>query len=600
MVDLKVSEQKAVPKNSREREKGRSISSLSRLFGFFKPYTLNLTFAALILVATAGISLTFPIAIRRVVDGFFVGSSQLMDYYFAAAVGLASLLAIGTALRFYLVTRLGERVVTDIRVALFNKVISMSPGFFERLLTGEILSRITTDTTLILSVVSSSVSLALRNTLLLAGGLVFMFLTSVKLSLLVLLLVPVMIIPILAMGRKLRRLSRETQNKIADSSGIASEMLLAASTIQAYNYTKWARLSFNDISEDSFKVAKKRIQVRSLMTALIIFVVFVGIVVVLWIGARDVRAGFISPGYLVQFIIYSGFVAGAVAALSEVFGELQRAAGAAERIAEILNSEDPIQEPENPEVLNFSTQKAILFEHVNFCYPTRPNQIVLNNLGFSLEKGKTLALVGPSGAGKSSIFLALLRFYEFSEGIIEVNGKSIRDFRLSDLRDQFSLVPQEPAIFANSVLENIRFGRPESSNQEVKIAAKKAAAHDFVEQLPQGYETFVGEKGVLLSVGQKQRIAIARAFLRDAPILLLDEATASLDAESENAIQHALEELSQSRTVIVIAHRLATVKRADCILVLDQGKIVSKGTHEQLLTQGGLYARLAKLQFLAN
>ena len=600
MVDLKVSEQKAVPKNSREREKGRSISSLSRLFGFFKPYTLNLTFAALILVATAGISLTFPIAIRRVVDGFFVGSSQLMDYYFAAAVGLASLLAIGTALRFYLVTRLGERVVTDIRVALFNKVISMSPGFFERLLTGEILSRITTDTTLILSVVSSSVSLALRNTLLLAGGLVFMFLTSVKLSLLVLLLVPVMIIPILAMGRKLRRLSRETQNKIADSSGIASEMLLAASTIQAYNYTKWARLSFNDISEDSFKVAKKRIQVRSLMTALIIFVVFVGIVVVLWIGARDVRAGFISPGYLVQFIIYSGFVAGAVAALSEVFGELQRAAGAAERIAEILNSEDPIQEPENPEVLNFSTQKAILFEHVDFCYPTRPNQIVLNNLGFSLEKGKTLALVGPSGAGKSSIFLALLRFYEFSEGIIEVNGKSIRDFRLSDLRDQFSLVPQEPAIFANSVLENIRFGRPESSNQEVKIAAKKAAAHDFVEQLPQGYETFVGEKGVLLSVGQKQRIAIARAFLRDAPILLLDEATASLDAESENAIQHALEELSQSRTVIVIAHRLATVKRADCILVLDQGKIVSKGTHEQLLTQGGLYARLAKLQFLAN
>ena len=600
MVDLKVPEQKAVPKNSREREKGRSISSLSRLFGFFKPYTLNLTFAALILVATAGISLTFPIAIRRVVDGFFVGSSQLMDYYFAAAVGLASLLAIGTALRFYLVTRLGERVVTDIRVALFNKVISMSPGFFERLLTGEILSRITTDTTLILSVVSSSVSLALRNTLLLAGGLVFMFLTSVKLSLLVLLLVPVMIIPILAMGRKLRRLSRETQNKIADSSGIASEMLLAASTIQAYNYTKWARLSFNNISEDSFKVAKKRIQVRSLMTALIIFVVFVGIVVVLWIGARDVRAGIISPGYLVQFIIYSGFVAGAVAALSEVFGELQRAAGAAERIAEILNSEDPIQEPENPEVLNFSTQKAILFEHVDFCYPTRPNQIVLNNLGFSLEKGKTLALVGPSGAGKSSIFLALLRFYEFSEGIIEVNGKSIRDFRLSDLRDQFSLVPQEPAIFANSVLENIRFGRPESSNQEVKIAAKKAAAHDFVEQLPQGYETFVGEKGVLLSVGQKQRIAIARAFLRDAPILLLDEATASLDAESENAIQHALEELSQSRTVIVIAHRLATVKRADCILVLDQGKIVSKGTHEQLLTQGGLYARLAKLQFLAN
>ena len=600
MADLKVSEQKAVSKNSREREKGRSISSLSRLFSFFKPYKINLMVAASILVVTAGISLTFPIAIRRVVDGFYVGSPQLLDYYFSAAVGLASLLAIGTALRFYLVTRLGERVVTDIRVALFNKVISMSPGFFERLLTGEILSRITTDTTLILSVVSSSVSLALRNMLLLTGGLIFMFLTSVKLSLLVLLLVPVMIIPILAMGRRLRRLSRENQNKIADSSGIASEMLLAASTIQAYNYTKWARRSFNNISEDSFKVAKKRIQVRSLMTALIIFVVFVGIVVVLWIGARDVKAGIISPGYLVQFIIYSGFVAGAVAALSEVFGELQRAAGAAERIAEILNSEDPIQEPENPETLNLFAERAIVFEHVIFCYPTRPAEIVLNDLSFNLESGKTLALVGPSGAGKSSIFLALLRFYEFSDGIIKVKGKSIRDFRLSDLRDQFSLVPQEPAIFANSVLENIRFGRPEASDQEVEIAAKKAAAHDFIEKLPQGYQTFVGEKGVLLSVGQKQRIAIARAFLREAPILLLDEATASLDAESENAIQQALEELSQSRTVIVIAHRLATVKRADLILVLNQGQIVSRGTHEELLTQGGLYSRLAKLQFLGN
>ncbi len=600
MTDLKVSRRKAISDHAGEREKGRSISSLSRLFSFFRPYKVNLTFAAFILVITAGISLTFPIAIRRVVDGFYLGSLQLMDYYFTAAIGLASLLAIGTALRFYLVTRLGERVVTDIRVALFNKVISMSPGFFERLLTGEILSRITTDTTLILSVVSSSVSLALRNILLLAGGLFFMFLTSVKLSLLVLLLVPIMVVPILAMGRKLRRLSRESQSKIADSSGVASEMLLAASTIQAYNYIGQAKTTFTNLSEETFNVAKKRIRVRSLMTALIIFVVFVGIVIILWIGARDVKAGLISPGYLVQFIIYSAFVAGAVAALSEIFGELQRAAGAAERITEILATGDFIEEPENPEIMNQNNQDAIMFKDVTFFYPTRPTEIVLDNLSFNLKKGETLALVGPSGAGKSSIFLALQRFYEFSGGTIEVHGKSIRKVRFFDLRQQFAMVPQEPSIFANSVMENIRFGRPDATDSEVRNASKQAAAHDFVNQLPDGYSTFVGEKGVLLSVGQKQRISIARAFLRNAPILLLDEATASLDAESENAIQGALEALAKSRTVIVIAHRLATVKRAGQILVMDEGKIVSRGTHQQLLVQGGLYSRLAKLQFISR
>jgi len=598
MSNLTVSGQMPISNKSRERKKGKSITSLSRLASFFKPYKLNLAFASLVLVVTAGISLTFPITIRRVVDGFYAGTSELMDFYFAAAVGLASLLAAGTALRFYLVTRLGERVVTDIRMALFNKVISMSPGFFERLLTGEILSRITTDTTLILSIVSSSVSLALRNLLLLIGGLIFMFLTSIKLSLLVLLLVPVMIIPILVMGRRLRVLSRNSQNKIAESSGIASEMLLAASTIQAYNYTDHAKSSFKKISEDSFIVAKKRISVRSLMTALIIFVVFVGVVIVMWIGARDVRAGMISPGYLVQFIIYSAFVAGAVAALSEVFGELQRASGAAERITEILDSEDPIRELTATEKFGRNNQVLINFKQINFCYPTRSNELVLNDLSFSLKKGETLAIVGPSGAGKSSIFQLLLRFYEYAKGTIEINNKPIRELKLDDLRNQFALVPQEPAIFANSVMENIRFGRPNASDEEVMEAARKAAAHDFVIDLPKGYETFVGEKGVLLSVGQKQRISIARAFLRNAPILLLDEATASLDAESENAIQGALEELSQSRSVIVVAHRLATVKRANRILVLDKGRIVSSGTHKELLSEGGLYSRLAKLQFL--
>ena len=586
--------------NKSEREKGRNISSLFLLASFFKPYYLNLILASLVLILTAGISLTFPIAIRRVVDGFFSNSTSLMDYYFAAAFGLASLLALGTALRFYLVTRLGERVVADIRKALFNKVISMSPGFYERLLTGEILSRITTDTTLILSVVSSSVSLALRNFLLLIGGLFFMFLTSIKLSIMVLLLVPIMVVPILAMGRRLRKLSRESQSRIADSSGMASEMLLASSTIQAFNYVKNARENFSDIIDKSFFIAKKRILVRSIITALIIFVVFVGIVAVLWVGARDVRLGIISPGYLVQFVIYSGFVAGAVAALSEIFGELQRAAGATDRIIEILKSQDPVKQLHNIKSIDRKNEILIDFKNVTFSYPSRPNEIVFNDLNFFIGEGNTLALVGPSGAGKSSIFQILLRFYEFTKGSVKIAGLSIKEIDTQTLRDLFAFVPQEPAIFANSVLENIRFGRPDANNKEVEDAAKKSAAHEFIMGLPEGYDTFVGERGVLLSVGEKQRIAIARAFLRNSPILLLDEPTASLDAESEGLIQRALKNLSKSKTVIVIAHRLSTVKKADKILVLEKGNIVSEGTHAELIKKNGTYAKLARLQFLTN
>ena len=586
--------------NKSEREKGRNISSLFLLASFFKPYYLNLILASLVLFLTAGISLTFPIAIRRVVDGFFSNSTSLMDYYFAAAFGLASLLALGTALRFYLVTRLGERVVADIRKALFNKVISMSPGFYESLLTGEILSRITTDTTLILSVVSSSVSLALRNFLLLIGGLFFMFLTSIKLSIMVLLLVPIMVVPILAMGRRLRKLSRESQSRIADSSGMASEMLLASSTIQAFNYVKNARDNFSDIIDKSFFIAKKRILVRSIITALIIFVVFVGIVAVLWVGARDVRLGIISPGYLVQFVIYSGFVAGAVAALSEIFGELQRAAGATDRIIEILKSQDPVKQLQNIKSIDRKNEILIDFKNVTFSYPSRPNEIVFNDLNFFIGEGNTLALVGPSGAGKSSIFQILLRFYEFTKGSVKIAGLSIKEIDTQTLRDLFAFVPQEPAIFANSVLENIRFGRPDANNKEVEEAAKKSAAHEFIMGLPEGYDTFVGERGVLLSVGEKQRIAIARAFLRNSPILLLDEPTASLDAESEGLIQRALKNLSKSKTVIVIAHRLSTVKKADKILVLEKGNIVSEGTHAELIKKNGTYAKLARLQFLTN
>ena len=427
-----------------------------------------------------------------------------------------------------------------------------------------------------------------------------MFLTSIKLSIMVLLLVPIMVVPILAMGRRLRKLSRESQSRIADSSGMASEMLLASSTIQAFNYVKNARDNFSDIIDKSFFIAKKRILVRSIITALIIFVVFVGIVAVLWVGARDVRLGIISPGYLVQFVIYSGFVAGAVAALSEIFGELQRAAGATDRIIEILKSQDPVKQLQNIKSIDRKNEILIDFKNVTFSYPSRPNEIVFNDLNFFIGEGNTLALVGPSGAGKSSIFQILLRFYEFTKGSVKIAGLSIKEIDTQTLRDLFAFVPQEPAIFANSVLENIRFGRPDANNKEVEDAAKKSAAHEFIMGLPEGYDTFVGERGVLLSVGEKQRIAIARAFLRNSPILLLDEPTASLDAESEGLIQRALKNLSKSKTVIVIAHRLSTVKKADKILVLEKGNIVSEGTHAELIKKNGTYAKLARLQFLTN
>ncbi|QDC08711.1 ATP-binding cassette domain-containing protein [Oceanicola sp. D3] len=583
--------------NPDDRPGSRRVGALRALAPFFAPYKLMALAALGALILTAGVSLILPLAARRVVDNFGTADVALLDRYFFAAIGIAAIFALGTALRYWLVTRLGERVVADIRKAVFNRMIGMSPAYYEKLMTGEVLSRITTDTTLILSVIGSSASWFLRNILLFVGGLILMFFTTPKLSLMVLGIIPVVIIPILVLGRRLRSLSRENQDWIAASSGNASEALLAVQTVQAFTHEAPSRDQFGEVTEQSFSSAKKRITVRAAMTAIIIFVVFCGILGVLWIGARDVRDGVMTAGELVQFVIYAGIMAGAVAALSEIWGELQRAAGATERLIELLVAEDSVADPAEPLALEGRARGAIGFSDVVFHYPTRPGEAALSGVSFNVQPGETIALVGPSGAGKSTIFQLLLRFYDPASGEITLDGTRLDAVTREALRRQLALVPQDPVIFAATVAENILFGCPDASRAEVEAAAKAAAAHEFITDLPEGYDTYVGERGAMLSGGQKQRIAIARAILRDAPVLLLDEATSALDAESEQLVQQAVEALSAERTTLIVAHRLATVKKADRILVFEKGQIVATGTHDTLVAQGGLYARLARLQF---
>ena len=580
-----------------DRAASKKVGALRGLAPFLAPYR-GLIFGALAaLTLTAAVSLMLPLAVRRVVDNFNSDAAGLLNQYFGAALAIAAALALGTGLRYYLVTRLGERVVADIRRALFDRVLGQSPAFFERILTGEVLSRLTTDTTLILSVIGSSVSVALRNVLLLLGGMVFLLVTSAKLTGLVLLIVPAVIVPIVVMGRKLRRLSRENQDWIATSSGKAAEALQAAQTVQAFTHLAQSRADFAAVTENSYASAKERIGTRAAMTVIVIFLVFAGIVGVLWVGARDVRAGVMSPGELVQFVIYAVMVAGAVGALSEIWGELQRAAGATERLVELLTAQDAVQDPASPRALPRPVRGEIALEGVSFTYPARPDAPALHGIDLRVAPGETVALVGPSGAGKSTILQLLMRFYDPQAGRITLDGIGLSEMARDDFRRALALVPQDPVIFAASARENIRFGRPEATDAEVEAAAAAAAAHEFISALPEGYDTWLGERGVMLSGGQKQRIAIARAILRDAPVLLLDEATSALDAESERAVQGAVERLAEGRSVLVVAHRLATVKRADRIVVFDQGRIVAQGTHEALVAEGGLYARLARLQF---
>lgn len=583
--------------DSQDREKSKRVSALAELWPFLKPYRLLAFGAILALITTATVSLVLPLAVRRVVDNFSVKDTAILDQYFMAALGIAGLLAIGTGLRYMLVTRLGERVVADIRVAVFDRVIGMSPAFFERVMTGEVLSRITTDTTLILSVIGSSISIALRNLLIFLGGLVLMLFTSAKLTGMVLLIVPLVIVPILVLGRRLRVLSRENQDRIAESSGNASEVLLSVQTVQAFTHEQASRAQFSEVTERSYDAARRRVSTRALMTVIVIFLVFAGVVGVLWIGARDVRLGNMTPGTLVQFVIYSIMVAGAVAALSEIWGELQRAAGATERLVELLRAQDQVQDLPTARPVPETVNGAVGFDKVNFRYPSRPEMLALDGFTLRIQPGETVALVGPSGAGKTTIIQLLQRFYDPEEGAVTLDGVPLDQMRRDEFRKYMALVPQDPVIFAASARDNIRFGRLEATDAEVEAAARAAAAHEFILEMPEGYDTYVGERGVMLSGGQKQRIAIARAILRDAPILLLDEATSALDAESERAVQQAVEAMARSRTTIIVAHRLATVKQADRIIVMDKGRIVAEGTHDSLVAEGGLYARLARLQF---
>ena len=580
-----------------DRPKSHRITRLKGLLPFLKPYRWTILAVALALLTAAAFTLVLPLALRRVVDAFSVENAELIDRYFLALIGVAVALAVATALRFYLVTRLGERVIADIREGVFAHVSGMSPAFYERLMTAEVLTRLTSDTAVIQGVVGSTASIALRNILLLVGGIVMLLVTSPKMTALTLLIVPAVVFPILILGRRVRSLSREAQDRVADSAALAGELLQAAQTVQANTYEDEARRAFTERVEAAYRAHHRRILARSALTVIVIFLAFGGVVGVIWSGARDVLSGAMTEGEMAQFVLYAVFTAGAVAALSEVWGELQRAAGATERLMELLEMDNPITEPENPLPVPEPTRGALRVERVSFAYQSRREIPALEEVSFAVEPGETVALVGPSGAGKTTLFQLLLRFHDPDSGRILLDGVPIDRVRTHDLRARMALVPQEPVIFADTARANIRFGRPDASEDEVVAAARAAAAHEFITALPGGYDAWLGERGVLLSGGQKQRIAIARAILRDAPVLLLDEATSALDAESERAVQAAVERLSRNRTTLVIAHRLATVKRADRIVVMEGGRVVATGTHDRLVAEGGLYARLARLQF---
>lgn len=580
------------------RAKARSLAPLRAMLPFLKPYRWTIVGAGVAMLVAAAATLVLPAMLRGLIDrGFSVAQISEIAHYFLLFLAAAGVMGVAAATRFYFVTWLGERVVADIRKAVFDHVLGMTPAFFEVTRTGEVLSRLTADTTLIQTVVGSSASVALRNMVMFVGGLILMFVTSLKLTLLVITAVLLVVLPLLAFGRWIRRLSRRSQDKIADTSAHASETLNAAQTVQAFSRENHERQRFGGAVEESFVVAVLRTRARAVMTAVAVFAVFGSIVGVGWVGAQGVVGHTMSPGQLIQFIVYAVLVAGGVGAISETWGDVQRAAGASERLVELLHAPPAIAAPAHPKKLAEPARGAIKFEHVVFRYPSRPDAAALDNFSFSVAPSEAVALVGPSGAGKSTVFQLLLRFYAAQEGRISFDGVDIAALEPTELRRHVAIVAQDPVIFSGTIADNIRYGRPEASDGDVGRAVEAAAASEFITRLPEGLDTRVGERGVTLSGGQRQRIAIARAFLRDAPLLLLDEATSALDAENERLVQQGFANLMTGRTTIVIAHRLATIQRLKRIVVMDQGRVVGEGSHAELVARGGLYARLANLQF---
>ncbi len=587
--------------NEQGTGKRRALRPLARLWPYIIRYKPMVAVAFVALVASAGAMLALPLAVRRMIDyGFSGDDPSFIDQYFAMLLGIGALLALASATRFYAVNWLGERVVADVRTDVFSHLARLSPSFFETNHSGEVMSRLTADTTQIKAAAGSAASQALRNTVMLIGSVVMMFVTSVKLSILVVAAIPVIVLPLIAYGRIVRRLSRTAQDTLADASAFAGENLAAVQTMQAFTYEGGVIARFARAVERSFDAARARMRARAGLTAITIFLVFAGVVGILWYGAQDVLAGTMSAGRLGQFVLYSAFAAGALGELSEVWGEVQQAAGSAERLSELLDEEPNIASPPHPKPLPAPARGEIAFRDVSFAYPTRPGEQALEDVSFDVAPGETVALVGPSGAGKTTVFSLLLRFYDPQKGRVLLDGVAIDETDLHDLRGRMALVPQEPALFADTVRENIRYGAPDATDADIEAAAKLAYAHTFIKALPDGYETHLGERGITLSGGQRQRIAIARAILRDAPVLLLDEATSALDAESEREVQQALESVMEGRTTLVIAHRLATVQRADRILVFNEGSIAEQGSHGELRKKRGVYARLADLQFAAD